>query len=289
MTALEIERKFLFEGDVAAVGATRKARIRQGYLAVGDREVRVRDQQGSCFLTVKEGSGLARQESEVRLSRRQFEALWPLTDGRRIEKVRSVVEAGDHVVEIDIFEGALAGLVTAEVEFASRDEARRFAKPAFLGAEVTGVRAYANAALAADGLPAAEATPLQIGAVPFLQRGRSLDVVLVTSSSRNRWILPKGQPEDHLTEAEVALVEAAEEGGVVGSVVPGLSMLCPDTRNGTMRIHAVRVAVLLKSWPEQSFRKRSVMPLAEAAKGIDDPPLAKCLLELGKRFRAAFA
>ena len=57
------------------------------------------------------------------------------------------------MADVDVYAGALAGLCTAEVEFDSEDEAGAFTPPTWFGREVTGERAWSNAALARDGLP----------------------------------------------------------------------------------------------------------------------------------------
>ena len=100
------------------------------------------------------GSGAERLELEWPISRVAFEAAWPATDGRRVVKTRHRTTVGDHVVEVDVFADALAGLVLAEVEFASTAELAAFEAPGWFGAEVTDDRRYTNAALACDGLPA---------------------------------------------------------------------------------------------------------------------------------------
>jgi adenylate cyclase len=84
-----------------------------------------------------------------------FERLWPLTEGRRIEKVRYLVpaEAPGLVIEVDVYDGALAGLVVAEVEFAGEADAEAFVPPAWLGREVTGDARFKNQRLAVDGPP----------------------------------------------------------------------------------------------------------------------------------------
>ena len=62
-----------------------------------------------------------------------------------IDKLRHRVPAGGHVFEVDEFFGENAGLVVAEVELTSEDEA--FERPAWLGEEVTGDARYYNAVL----------------------------------------------------------------------------------------------------------------------------------------------
>ncbi len=155
--AVEIERKWLVPDPPAeALAAARADRIQQGYLAggqAGDAEVRVRRRGDSTVLTVKSAGGLARVEEELPIDARTFESLWPLTEGRRVEKMRHLVPCGDATLEVDVYEGDLDGLVTAEAEFGSEQAARAFDPPAWLGEEVTEDRRYRAATLALQGAP----------------------------------------------------------------------------------------------------------------------------------------
>ena len=93
-------------------------------------------------------------EEELAIEPERFERLWPLTEGRRIEKTRYEIEAdGGLTIELDVYAGALTGLVVAEVEFASEEDADGFAAPAWLGDEVTDDPRYKNQRLACDGAP----------------------------------------------------------------------------------------------------------------------------------------
>lgn len=149
----EIERKFL----VAEMPRTQSGRtvIEQGYLAIdAEAEVRLRRAGGQLLLTAKTGHGKVREEVEVPLGPGAFEALWPLTAGKRLRKVRHYVPLNGLLrVEVDVYEGALRGLRTAEIEFSSSAEADRFAPPPWLGPELTGDDRYANQTLATAGLP----------------------------------------------------------------------------------------------------------------------------------------
>jgi adenylate cyclase len=154
---VEIERKFLVERLPAELDRRTGRRIEQGYLAIGSdgSEARIRRLGGeACSLTVKQGVGMVRSEAEVTLDGGQFAVLWPATEGRRLEKTRYALAApGGLVIELDVYAGALAGLLVAEVEFASAEQAGAFTPPAWFGREVTDDAAYKNRRLAVDGRP----------------------------------------------------------------------------------------------------------------------------------------
>src|ERR1700710_246210 len=86
---VEIERKFLLSGVPPTMRYAHREAIRQGYLALdGDTEVRIRITTKGAVLTIKSGRGGVRVEEEIGLQTRQAEALWQLTEGRRVQKSR---------------------------------------------------------------------------------------------------------------------------------------------------------------------------------------------------------
>jgi CYTH domain-containing protein len=155
---LEIERKFRPPGPPPWLSELRSEQIDQGYLAVveGEVEVRVRRRGDATVLTVKRGSGETREEVEIDLDEGQFDALWPLTEGRRVAKSRHVAEEGGLTFEIDVYEGGLEGMITVEVEFDSQQASREFEPPEWIGREVTDEPAYSNESLAIHGRPEGE-------------------------------------------------------------------------------------------------------------------------------------
>ena len=154
-SATEIERKFLVTETPPGLERYPHATIRQGYLALDPdgTEVRIRQKGDRFFQTVKRGAGLQRLEVEFLLTRSQFEALWPLTQGRRVEKIRYDIAFDAHVIELDVYDGALAGLLTAEVEFASLEASAAFQPPPWLNQEITEDKRYKNKNLATQGMP----------------------------------------------------------------------------------------------------------------------------------------
>jgi CYTH domain-containing protein/CHAD domain-containing protein len=150
----EIERKFLLDEPPEQLQGLTGERIEQGYLAVaGGVEVRLRRAGDRLLLTAKVGYGEVREEVEIGIGAGHFDALWPLTESRRLRKTRFLVPLGQGLeAEVDVYEGDLAGLVTAEVEFGFERQSRDFRPPAWLGEEVTGDHRFANQSLALDGV-----------------------------------------------------------------------------------------------------------------------------------------
>jgi adenylate cyclase len=162
MRAEEIERKFLVRELPADLDRHPASSINQGYLAIGPdgSEVRLRWRGEQASLTSKRGHGVARDEAEIEITQAQYETLWPLTQGRRIEKTRYKIAAGERlVIELDIYGGELTGLVVAEIEFPSRSEADAFVAPSWLGPEVSEDDGYKNQRLATDGRPSGSVRP----------------------------------------------------------------------------------------------------------------------------------
>ena len=149
---VEIERKYLLSSlPEAALGVTPIV-IDQGWLPgerLRERVRRIRDAEGERYSrTVKLGRGVERVELEEAADRDLFEALWPLTEGRRVSKLRYRIPEGGLVWEIDRFSDR--DLVLAEVELPRADVVPglpRWLAP-FVTREVTGEPEYVNVNLA---------------------------------------------------------------------------------------------------------------------------------------------
>lgn len=146
---IETERKFLVRNEDYKALAVKKLMMAQGYLASdGGRTVRVRVSGDEGYLTVKGPSadGISRSEWEYGIPAQDALEMMKLCDGI-VEKTRWFVPAGGgRVFEVDEFHGDNDGLVEAEIELGSPDE--EFARPEWLGKEVTGDRRYYNSSLA---------------------------------------------------------------------------------------------------------------------------------------------
>ncbi|HET9098485.1 MAG TPA: HD domain-containing protein [Candidatus Saccharimonadales bacterium] len=166
---IETERKFLVDKipeDIELSNIPHTI-LRQGYVVVSSdgAETRIRSFDNERFeLTVKSAGTIQRSEQTIKLPKDMFEVLWAQTAGMRVEKTRYKIPYGKNVIELDIYEGHLTGLITAEVEFSGRPEeaevkATTFEAPAWFGRDVTKDRRYKNQNLA-YGIPR---EPLHLG------------------------------------------------------------------------------------------------------------------------------
>ena len=146
--AREIERKFLVKNDAWRRHAAVPVRMRQGYLNKnGPGSIRVRVAGDQAALNIKSAT--------LGVSRAEFEYAIPLSDAQYIldslclkpliEKTRYKIEDAGHLWEIDVFEGDNAGLVVAEIELETLEEA--FHVPDWAGAEVSHDPRYYNVCL----------------------------------------------------------------------------------------------------------------------------------------------
>jgi len=152
---IEIERKFLVTSDAWRAAAHKVVPMAQGYLndlAAMDTgamkaSVRVRIAGDAAFLNLKSRElGHTRQEFDYPIPVDDARALLALSVGGLVDKRRHHVEFEGHLWEVDEFLGDNAGLVVAEIELDAADEP--FARPDWLGAEVTDEPRYYNLALA---------------------------------------------------------------------------------------------------------------------------------------------
>ena len=149
--AVEIERKFLIADDSWRRDADQGRRIRQAYLsASASNSIRVRIvDEAHAWLTIKSGyRGIARDEFEYEIPLDDAIAMLELRRSSIVDKMRYRVRNGDLVWEVDVFAGANAGLVIAEIEL--DDEAAEPPRPTWLGTEITSESRYQNSMLASD-------------------------------------------------------------------------------------------------------------------------------------------
>jgi adenylate cyclase len=282
MLMMEIERKFLVNEIPGGIKIGTGTPILQGYISIEDNsEVRVRQLGKNHFLTSKNGSGLQREETEVPINPEQFDILWPVSKGRRVEKERHIVKLQDGCrAELDIYQGALTGLCLVEVEFVNVDEASQFELPAWFGPEVTGDAQFANRKLALlnrDNLPddlrnILGETRHSVGAIPVMELNGKDHIIVITTRNNLRWIFPKGNPKAKIADQKVAAQEALEEagitGGFFGSPIP--VHYWKGYVHYIIEYYPMLVSTLHTDWVEKEERQRRVCTFDEAAQLLND-------------------
>lgn len=144
---MEIERKYLIKALPDNLEEYPCKQIEQGYLNT-DPVVRIRRSNDAYTLTYKGKGLMVREEYNLPLNAESFAHLKEKIDGRLIKKRRYLIPLDDsHTIELDIFEGDLAPLQLAEVEFATEEDANNFVPPAWFGEDVTFSNKYHNSTL----------------------------------------------------------------------------------------------------------------------------------------------
>ncbi|MBO7161139.1 MAG: CYTH domain-containing protein [Paludibacteraceae bacterium] len=142
---IEIERKFLVD-KTQWVKPNKGCYFQQGYLAENGCTLRVRIAEDKAYLTIKgKTTGFSRAEFEYEIPLEDARQMMKLSLYPPIEKIRYKVEVGGKIWEVDEFLGAHQGLLLAEIELESEDEA--FEMPIWAGKEVTGDARYYNSSL----------------------------------------------------------------------------------------------------------------------------------------------
>ena len=125
----------------------------------------------------------------------------------------------------------------------------------------------------------------QSAVLPYRRREGRLELLLVTSRKRKRWVLPKGIVEPDLSPAESAAQEALEEAGIRGRVAAEPVGRYEYRKWGgtcTVEVFTMEVESVLERWPEE-FRDREWLSPEEAAGRVREPELRELILATAAR------
>lgn len=124
----------------------------------------------------------------------------------------------------------------------------------------------------------------QSAVVPYRLVNSELEILLITTR-KGRWIIPKGIIEPELSAAESAAKEALEEAGAIGKLEQNeIGNYTYEKWGGTchVRVFLLRVTKVLDTWQEQFFRRRKWYALEEAIETVEEEALKKVLKKVGK-------
>jgi phosphohistidine phosphatase len=122
----------------------------------------------------------------------------------------------------------------------------------------------------------------QSAVIPYRIKKGKIKIMLITNHKNERWIIPKGIIEPHLTPADSAAKEAKEEAGITGEVSQiRVGEYEYDKWEGTchVQVFLLRVERVKKRWLED-FRSRKWVSVKKAAKRIHEPALKDMILQL---------
>ncbi len=123
---------------------------------------------------------------------------------------------------------------------------------------------------------------MQSAVIPYRARGEGVEVLMITSRKRKRWVLPKGVKELDLSPQDSAAKEAFEEAGIEGLVSEApIGSYQYDKWGGTctVEVFAMNVRKVLDEW-EESYRDREWVSLEEAIARVSEPQLKRILRRL---------
>ncbi|MBD8064363.1 CYTH domain-containing protein [Devosia sp. PTR5] len=152
----EIERKFLVRTNAWRSSADAGTHVVQGYLSSNAKatvRVRIYDDERAVITIKGPTEGISRREFEYDIPFADAQDMLALAEPHIVQKRRYTVPFAGLLWEVDVFEGAHAGLVVAEVELEHADQA--VVLPDWIGEEVSHDDRYANASLSRmPGVPA---------------------------------------------------------------------------------------------------------------------------------------
>lgn len=292
-TKLEIERKFIVKELPFDYKELPKTKIKQGYIFnLPEQELRLRKANKDYLLTIKQGRGIRRVETEIKLSNFQFNKLWKLTKNQRVKKSRYQLKNKENFIEIDIYKKDLSGLITAEVEFQSLKASRAFIPPKWFATEITEDDNFKNKNLAS--LSSKDFMKIYLekygnrakiyneaGVLPYkIEKNGNLKFMFITTRKGKKWSVPKGLIEKHLDAKTTAAKEAMEEAGIEGEIA--------DEKLGDFHfgkwggickvsVYPMRITHTREVWEEMYERNRKWFNLKEALKRIKNQELEEII------------
>ncbi|MCI0488905.1 MAG: NUDIX hydrolase [Blastocatellia bacterium] len=123
----------------------------------------------------------------------------------------------------------------------------------------------------------------QSAVIPYRKAGNKIEIMLITSIRKGRWVIPKGIIEPGLSAAESARKEALEEAGIIGDVSSAPIGKYSYAKWGgkcKVKVFPMKVNAVFDRWPEEHVRKRLWMTVKAAADAVREPELRKLILAL---------
>ena len=122
----------------------------------------------------------------------------------------------------------------------------------------------------------------QSAVIPYRIVEGKIEILLITSVNRGRWVIPKGIVEPGMSAAESARKEAFEEAGIRGKISSKAVGEYSHKKWGDeckVKVYLMKTQKVMDRWPEKTVRRRQWMKVSAAAKAVTDPKLRKLILK----------
>ena len=129
----------------------------------------------------------------------------------------------------------------------------------------------------------------QSAVIPYRKKDGELQILLITSIRKKKWIIPKGFIEFNLSAFESAKKEAYEEAGIIGAnETIELGNFKIDKYGGDVliKVYSMEVVEEHEDYSEKNLRKRKWFSLDEAIKKIETPEIANMIKKLETKLKA---
>jgi 8-oxo-dGTP pyrophosphatase MutT (NUDIX family) len=130
----------------------------------------------------------------------------------------------------------------------------------------------------------------QSAIIPYRLEEGKLEILLITSIRKKKWIIPKGFIEFNLSAFESAKKEAFEEAGVIGTnetIELGAFTIEKYGGRTNIVVYSMEVEKFKDDYPEKNLRKRKWYTVEEAIETISIPEVLKMIETLAVEIKAS--
>lgn len=123
----------------------------------------------------------------------------------------------------------------------------------------------------------------QSAILPYRVTNGRIEVLLITSLKKKKWIIPKGIIEPNSAPAESAAKEAFEEAGVTGETDPSIFDIYEVSKWGgkcRVEVYPMLITEEFDFWPEKIHRKRKWFDIKEAVLNVENKQLKRIIRNL---------
>ncbi len=123
----------------------------------------------------------------------------------------------------------------------------------------------------------------QSAVIPYRKKEKGIEILLITSIRKKKWIVPKGFIEFNLSAFESAKKEAFEEAGIIGAnetLELGTIKLNRYGGEVLVKVYSMEVIEEVEDYPEKHLRKRKWFAVNDALEKVNIPEISQLIKKL---------